>query len=307
MKLMARAEEGESVDHALIAATARLRDAGVEAARRDALLLLAAALGSDADTVRARPDRPLDAATRTGFASLIDRRVGREPVSRIVGSREFWSLPFKITRDTLDPRPDSESVVAAVLARIGNRTAPLRILDLGTGCGCLLLALLSELPAAHGVGVDISAAAVRIARENAADLGLAGRADFFCASWGASGGASGGMALGGAWQVIVSNPPYILSGELPDLAPEVQDFDPPLALAGGSDGLDAYRALAPEIARLLAPGGLAALEIATAQIENVVTLLSAAGMLEIGRERDLAGKWRCLLAGNAARPVDWRK
>ena len=303
MTLPAHAEEDTTVEQMLIAATVRLRDAGVEAARRDALLLLAAALESDTDTVRARPERPLDAAAHSAFKALIDRRAGREPVSRILGAREFWSLPFKITRDTLDPRPDSETVVAAVLSRIADRTAPLRLLDLGTGSGCLLLALLSELPAARGLGVDISEAAVRVARENATDLGLAGRADFLCASW----GAPSGTGLSGTWQVIVSNPPYILSGELPDLAPEVLDFDPPLALAGGPDGLDAYRALAPEIARVMAPDGLAALEIETAQIENVETLLRAAGLLEFGRERDLAGKWRCLLAGNAARPVDERK
>jgi len=303
MSLLARAAEDVSVSQVLAAATARLRNAGVEGARRDALLLLAAALGSDADTVRARPERPLDAAARSAFETLVDRRVKREPVSRILGAREFWSLPFKITRDTLDPRPDSETVVAAVLARIADRAAPLRILDLGTGSGCLLLALLSELPAAYGVGVDISEATVRIARANAVALGLAARTDFLRASW----AAPGGMPLGGVWQVIVSNPPYILSSELTDLAPEVRDFDPPLALAGGPDGLDAYRALAPEIARLMAPGGLAALEIETAQIENVDSLLRAAGLLEIGRERDLAGQWRCLLAGNAARPVDERK
>ncbi len=299
MTLPARADAGVTVEHTLVAATARLQDVGVEAARRDALLLLAAALGSDADTVRARPERPIDAPAREAFEALLDRRVGREPVSRILGAREFWSLPFRITPDTLDPRPDSETVVTAVLARIADRTAPLRILDLGTGSGCLLLALLSELPAAHGVGVDISESAIRVARENAAALGLAGRADFLCASW--------GEALGGSWQVIVSNPPYILSGELPGLAPEVQDFDPPPALAGGPDGLDAYRVLAPEIFRLMAPDGLAALEIETAQIENVESLLRAAGLVEFGRERDLAGKWRCLLAGNAARPVDERK
>ncbi len=292
-------ETGETVEQALAAGGARLRDAGVEAPRRDALLLLAAMLAVAPDTLRMRPERPLDAAERSAFETVLARRAGREPVSRIVGVREFWSLPFKITRDTLDPRADSETLIDAVLARIGDRNAPLDILDLGTGSGCLLLALLSELPAARGLGVDISEAALQVARENAAALDLSGRANFLRASWGA--------ALGGAWQVIVSNPPYILSGELPDLAPEVQDFDPPVALAGGPDGLDAYRALAPEIARLMAPGGLAALEIGTTQIDSVEMLLRAAGLQDVGRERDLAGNWRCLLAGNAARPADWRK
>jgi len=299
MKPLAREEDGETVAQALATGAARLRGAGVAAPRRDALLLLAAALEVDANMLRLRPERLLDAAEWSAFETLLSRRAGREPVSRIAGTREFWSLPFKITRDTLDPRPDSETLVEAVLARIGDRGAPLDILDLGTGSGCLLLALLNELPAARGLGVDISEGALKVARENAVALGLAGRADFLCAPWGA--------ALGGAWQVIVSNPPYILSGELPDLAPEVQDFDPPLALAGGPDGLDAYRALAPEIARLMAAGGLAALEIETTQIDTVEALLRTAGLRDFGRERDLAGNWRCLLAGNAARPADWRK
>ncbi|MHA1599392.1 MAG: peptide chain release factor N(5)-glutamine methyltransferase [Alphaproteobacteria bacterium] len=299
MSVLLRGDVGGTVEQALTTGAMRLCNAGVKAGRRDALLLLAAALKSDPNTLRVRPERSLDAAEWSAFESLLDRRAGREPVSRILGTREFWSLPFKITPDTLDPRPDSETLVDAVLARIGDRGAAIDILDLGTGSGCLLLALLSELPAARGLGVDISEAALTIARQNAVALGLAGRADFLCASW--------GHAVGGAWQVIVSNPPYILLSEIPDLAPEVQDFDPPLALAGGPDGLDAYRALAPEIARLMAPGGLAALEIEMTQTETIEALLRAAGLQNIGRERDLAGNWRCLLAGNAGQPADWRK
>jgi release factor glutamine methyltransferase len=285
-----------TVDQALADATVRLRAAGVEAARRDAGLLLGAALGTGLDTLRARPERPVGATEQAAFAALVARRARREPVSRILGTREFWSLPFKITPATLDPRPDSETVVAAVLARIGDRSAPLAILDLGTGSGCLLLALLAELPAAYGLGIDLSEAALRTARENAAALGLAGRASFVCGAWAA--------AVGGAWQVIVSNPPYILTDDLRDLAPEVQGYDPHLALDGGADGLEAYRALAPEIARLIAPGGLAALEIETVQSEAVETLLRAAGLSVLGRDRDLAGRDRCVLAG-AETP--WRR
>jgi release factor glutamine methyltransferase len=278
-----------TVEQTLAEAAARLRAAGVEAARRDASLLLGAALGSGADALRARPERPVDAAASAAFAALVDRRVRREPVSRILGHREFWSLPFKITPATLDPRPDSETVVAAVLARIGDRSAPLAILDLGTGSGCLLLALLAELPAARGLGIDICAAALRTARENAVALGLAGRAEFVCGAWAA--------AVAGAWQVIVSNPPYIVTDDLRDLAPEVQGYDPRLALDGGADGLAAYRALAPDIARLIAPGGLAALEIETARSEAVENVLRAAGLSVLGRERDLSGRERCVLAG----------
>lgn len=290
---------GGTVAQALAAASARLRDAGVDGARRDALLLLAAALNEESGAVRARPERVLDGAARARFDAAVDRRAGREPVSRILGAREFWSLPFAISADTLDPRPDSETLVTAVLSHIGDRTAPLTILDLGTGSGCLLLALLSELPAARGLGIDISEAAVRVARQNAVALGLAGRSAFLCAPWGA--------ALDGTWQVIVSNPPYIVSGDILKLAPEVRNFDPPMALAGGADGLDAYRDLAPEIARLVAPGGLAALEIDPAQIENVESVLQAAGLRGLGRVRDLAGKWRCVLAEGPEIAADWRK
>ena len=293
------AMDGGTVARALAAGAARLREAGVEGARRDARLLLAAALGVSSDALRMRPERPLNAGERVAFESLLARRARREPVSRIVGVREFWSLPFKITPDTLDPRPDSETLVDAVLGRIADRDAPLDILDLGTGSGCLLLALLSDLPAARGLGVDISEPALAVARENAAALGLGSRADFLRASWGA--------ALGGTWQVIVSNPPYILSSEIPDLAPEVQDFDPLPALAGGPDGLDAYRILAPDIARLLDPGGLAALEIGAAQIEPVEALLRTIGLKICGRVRDLAENWRCVLAEKTARSADWRK
>jgi release factor glutamine methyltransferase len=290
---------GGTVAQALAAASARLRDAGVDGARRDALLLMAAALNEESAAVRARPERVLDGDARARFDAAVDRRVGREPVSRILGAREFWSLSFAISADTLDPRPDSETLVTAVLSHIGDRTAPLTILDLGTGSGCLLLALLSELPAARGLGIDISEAAVRVARQNAVAQGLAGRSAFLCAPWGA--------ALGGAWQVIVSNPPYIVSGEIPNLAPEVRNFDPPMALAGGADGLDAYRDLAPEIARLVAPGGLAALEIDPVQIENVEGVLQAAGLRGLGRVRDLAGKWRCVLAEGPEIAAEWRK
>ena len=293
------AARGETIARALTAAAARLRQAGVDGARRDALLLLAAALGEDSAAVRAWPERPLDAGARARFEALVERRARREPVSRILGTREFWSLPFKISPDTLDPRPDSETLVGAVLARIGDRQAALTILDLGTGSGCLLLALLAELPHARGLGVDISEAALGIARQNAAALGLDDRASFLRASWGA--------AVTKAWQVIVSNPPYIVSGDLPGLAPEVRTYDPAVALAGGADGLEAYRALAPDIARLVAPGGLVALEIESARIANVETMLRDAGLRELDRVRDLAGKWRCVVAGGPGQPANWRK
>ncbi len=277
-----------SVARMLELAAARLRAAGVEGPRRDARLLLGAALGAGPELAIAHPERRLDGSERARFERLIARRAAREPVSRILGRRGFWSLEFKITPDTLDPRPDSETLVEAVLAQIDDRAAPLSILDLGTGSGCLLLALLAELPAARGLGVDLSAAALEVARENARFLGLSVRARFERRDW--------AMGLGGFWQAIVSNPPYIKESEIEGLAPEVAHYDPNLALTAGLDGLDAYRALLPQAARLLERGGVLALEVGEGQQEAVEALLVATGLTPLCRNRDLAGIERCLVA-----------
>ena len=277
-----------SLGQALDRAAQRLHAAGVEGARRDARLLLAAALGITPERVLAHPERPVTSPEQARAEALIARRLRREPVSRILGWREFWGLRFHISPDTLDPRPESETLVEAVLERIGNTKEPVRILDLGTGSGCLLLALLSELPAANGLGTDLGSGALQVARDNARALGLATRAGFARGYWAA--------AIGGVWQVIVSNPPYITKAEFTALPPEVARYDPHLALDGGADGLEAYRALAPDAAGLLAPGGLLALEVGIGQAGAVETVLEAAGLTALGRVRDLAGIERCVLA-----------
>lgn len=279
---------GDTVRRTLDEATRRLREAGVSGARRDARLLLAATLGLDPGAILARPERPLTAAEAERVAVSIARRARHEPVARILGRREFWSLEFAVSRATLDPRPDSETLVGAVLARLPDRAAARRILDLGTGTGCLLLALLSELPAARGLGTDLCPHALETARDNARRLGLADRAAFVADSW--------GRGLTGAWQVIVSNPPYIREQDIPALAPEVAGFDPHLALAGGPDGLAAYRELIPRCARLLAPDGWLALEIGQGQEDAVDVLLDRHGLRSAARVTDLAGIVRCLLA-----------
>ena len=276
---------------ALAAATARLEEAGVEDPRRDARILIAVALEAGPERLISEPERVLDAAEAARIEALIVRRVAREPVSRILGRRGFWTLELDITPDTLDPRPDSETLVGAVLERIeaeGLVGAPLSILDLGTGSGCLLLALLSELPAARGLGLDISAAALDVARRNARNLGLSDRARFATGDWGAG--------LDGFWQVIVSNPPYITEAEIGELAPEVARYDPRMALTAGSDGLDAYRKLLPRAACLLAGGGVLALEVGREQQDAVTALLVASGLTPLSRYRDLGGIERCLLA-----------
>jgi release factor glutamine methyltransferase len=276
---------------AVAGAAARLAAAGIEDPRRDARLLACRLLGGGPELLLAHPERPLSAAEAARIEAAVARRAAREPVSRILGEREFWSLPFGLNAATLDPRPDSETLVAAVLAELPDRRARLSLLDLGTGSGCLLLALLSELPAASGCGIDSSAAAVEQAGANAARLGLAARATFLRHSW------TEGLELAGApWDVVVGNPPYIASGEIAALAPEVARYDPPAALDGGADGLAAYRALIPAACRTLRPGGLIALEVGEGQAQAVEALLAAAGLASLRRARDLAGVERCLLA-----------
>lgn len=272
----------------LAEATKRLKQAGIAAPRLDALLLLSHATGLSADRLRTDPDLEVPPAAADRFAGLLARRLDREPVSHILGHREFWSLDFRVSRDVLDPRPDSETLVAAVLEQIDDRQAALRIVDFGTGSGCLLLALLHELPRATGLGIDKSPAALAIARENVAALGLGARAALREGDW--------GSGLEGRFDILIGNPPYIESGAVPDLAPEVARHEPVLALDGGSDGLDAYRRLTPDLARLAAEGALIALEIGQGQERAVAGMLTGAGLEAMGGKADLAGITRVVLA-----------
>jgi len=285
--------EAPSLEAALRAGQERLRQAGVEAARRDARLLLAAALGWRPEDPLTAGDRPLAPAELRRYDALIDRRSGREPVSRILGRREFWSLDLAITPATLDPRPDSETLVEALLARVADRDRPWRVLDLGTGSGNLLLAVLSALPNAWGVGLDREAAGLAVAAGNAGTLGLAGRSAFAAGDWAA--------AMTGSWDLILCNPPYVRTADIDGLAPEVARFEPRCALDGGADGLAAYRRVVPEIARLLARDGLAAVELGAGQAAEVADLVGdLAGDLALETLHcvtDLAGIERCLLLG----------
>jgi release factor glutamine methyltransferase len=269
-------------------ASRRLAAAGVAAPRRDARLLLAAAMGIETGALFMQDDRPIAAAAADRFAAYLARRVAREPVSRILGHREFWSLAFQVTSATLDPRPDSEALIEAALELISDRDAALRLLDLGTGSGCLLLALLSELPNATGLGVDRDPAAVAAAVANAAALGLGRRAAFQVGDW--------GRGLGARFDMVVANPPYIPAGDIAGLAPEVACYEPRGALAGGADGLDAYRALAVQLDGLLTDGGSAVLEFGHGQDPQVAALLCAAGLEIRGFRRDLGGLVRCVVA-----------
>ena len=276
-----------------VAATRRrlaqsFRDAGLDTPDLDARILVGHALALDHAALAAQADRRLTDQEAEAIAAFARRRLGREPVARIVGTKEFWGLPLALNADTLVPRPETETVVEAALAALGDvRGRALRVADLDTGSGALLLALLSELPAARGVGTDISVAALRCARSNAAALGLAARASFVACDHGA--------ALGGDFDLVVANPPYIASGDIARLEPDVRDFDPDRALDGGADGLAAYRAIAADARRLLARHGLLVLELGAGQLDAVRSLTVAAGLAPAAECRsDLAGVPRAL-------------
>lgn len=265
---------------------ARLAAAGVDSAALDAVLLLCAATGERRETVMAYPERTVFAAAADAYRAMIDRRAAREPVSRILGKREFWGLEFIVAAPVLDPRPDTETLVRAALDWLEGR-GPARIVDLGTGSGCILLALLSERPDDTGLGIDASQAALAIARANAGALDLSGRAAFVAGDWLA------GLADASA-DLIVTNPPYIPRGDIAGLEPEVREHDPVGALDGGPDGLGAYRVIARDLARVLAPGGAAFIEIGAGQEDDVTALLDAAGARAVQPFPDLSGRVRCL-------------
>ena len=234
------------------------------------------------------PERAVAPDAAAAAEALIARRARREPFSRLKGSREFWGLDFALSPDALDPRPDSETLIAAALADIADRTVRLRVVDFGTGTGCLLLALLSELPNANGIGIDISPGAIATAKTNAGALGLAARTEFAIGGWDAP--------IPGFADVILANPPYIPSDEVLRLAPEVLKYDPVAALDGGADGLSAYRALGPTFRRVLMPAGRAYIEVGAGQAEAVAGLLTEAQLRIAAVKRDLAGIERCVIA-----------
>lgn len=282
---------------ALSDAAARLAEAGIPDARHEARLLLGAATSLSKTAMIAEPRRSVAESEANCLAAMLMRRAEREPLSRILGWREFWSLRFALGPDTLDPRPDSETLIAAALewtAAGDGKARPWRVLDLGTGSGCLLLALLSELPQARGVGVDLSAGALATAAGNAEALGLGQRARFAWDDWGHN--------LGERFEIILCNPPYIPAEEIAGLEPEVARFEPRLALSGGRDGLACYRRLAEELPALISPVGRAFIEIGAGQADAVEGIMVGAGLAAIGRRSDLAGRPRCLIFGSPENP-----
>jgi release factor glutamine methyltransferase len=272
---------------AVAEAAALIAAGGIGEARREARLVAAAALGVDPSAVLGWPERALSSEEAAHILAFARRRGAGEPLSRLTGRREFWSLSFALSSQTLDPRPDSEILVEAALGEIVDRNLPLRILDLGTGTGCLLLALLSELPRATGIGVDRSAGAAATARRNAEALGLSTRASFMVGDW--------GEALGGGFDIVVANPPYITSAAISRLSREVREHDPPLALDGGPDGLAAYRGIAQGLSSWLADDGTAVVEVGEGQAHEVASILAGSGLAVAGTRRDLAAIERCVI------------
>jgi len=284
-----------TISDAIRAAGDILQAANIETTRLDARVLACCAFDTSLEDLLLRPDDPVDAVALGLLADFCARRAGGEPVARILGVKEFWSLEFELNDATLVPRPETELVVETGLELLRGRSqAQPRILDLGTGSGCILIALLSELPEAGGVGIDIAAAAVDTARGNADKLGVSNRAEFQCRSW------DGGNVEFGAFDLIVANPPYIPAKDIQDLAPGVREFDPVRALSGGDDGLDAYREIADAVPAWLSPGGFIVAEVGDGQAVDVAKLFEAAGL-------SLATDWRRLDLAGIARVVVAKK
>ncbi len=262
-------------------------DAGLDSPDLDARILLLEVLQIDAAEIAARPHIALGDEAALRLADFAGRRLAREPVGRILGRREFWGLPFELSPETLEPRPDTETVVETALSLRSDRRADFRFLDLGTGSGCLLIALLHEWPWATGIGIDRSPGALVAARRNAVRNGVAGRAAFAASDWGA--------AVRGRFELIVSNPPYIASSDLLGLAPEVRKHDPTPALDGGTDGLAAYRVIFAAAADLLAPRGALVAEIGSTQQQEIERLAHAARLVVARIAQDLAGLPRAVV------------
>lgn len=273
-----------------------LRLAGVPDAMADARILASATLELSREDMLREPQREILSEARAAFEAAIRRRCDREPVGRILGRREFRSLDFILGPDTLEPRPDSETIVDAAVAYGTRLTNSARVLDIGTGTGCLLLAVLNELPGSHGVGVDIATGAVETAAENAGCLGFSGRAEFLCSNW--------TDATVGRFDLVLSNPPYIETAAIATLAPEVSRHDPARALDGGADGLEAYREIAGRLGHCLSPDGVAILEIGATQRDAVSDIFAARGFGLVESRDDYGGHPRGLIF--AAEPVpEW--
>ncbi|MDX1976022.1 MAG: peptide chain release factor N(5)-glutamine methyltransferase [Rickettsiales bacterium] len=272
---------------ALRDAVMQLQAVRIETASLDARILLEHVLGVSREKLLLMLEEPLSDLHVTLYHSLIEERAKHRPVSQLMGKREFWGMEFKVTPDTLDPRPDSETLIEVVLKRVADRQAPLSILDLGTGTGCLLLSLLSELPNARGVAVDLSPQALAVAQENALAHGLRARTQCVQSRW--------AEQVTGLFDIIISNPPYIPTADIAALAPEVAQYEPLLALDGGEDGLVCYREIMKAVPDLLAPHGIAVFEIGFGQQTALETIATEHGLTLEMAKQDMQSIVRCML------------
>lgn len=271
---------------------AALNEAGIENARMDVRILLARATGVDGGRISAWPEDEVAADKEALFRDMIARRSGHEPVGRILGERDFWRHTFKLAPETLEPRPDSETLVEWAIDFLEDNDAP-RIVDFGTGTGCLLLSTIGDLPGSSGIGLDISEGAVACARENARALDLDGQVEFRVSDWDS---ALDGRERADGFDLVMSNPPYITRDEMETLSPEVQKFDPRIALTDEGDGLAAYRVLSQVAFDLAKPGGFVIFEIGRGQEKDVGQLLVEAGFVGVEYREDLGGIVRCVAA-----------
>lgn len=291
MPSLARSFMPTYAQDALRDAVRALQEARIESASVDARLLLQHVLGISREQLLAADKRVITSEQEAQYMQLIARRAARQPVAQLIGKREFYGREFKVTGDTLDPRPDSETLIEAVLARIADKNAPLRLLDLGTGTGCLLLTLLAELPKSQGIAVDACEKALDVAKTNASALSVGNRAQFVKSSW--------AEGVSGVFDVVISNPPYIPSSTIPTLAPEVCQYEPKAALDGGEDGLECYRAIIAQLPGLLGDAGFAAFEIGIGQHKALESIASQNGLQIAGMKEDLAGIVRCVVMTKA--------
>jgi release factor glutamine methyltransferase len=276
-----------TIHQALTEAAETLRAAGIDTAVLDARVLLCHALGLGEEYLLGSQETPINQDIAGQYRKFVARRQQHEPIAHITHKKEFWSLDFTVTPATLVPRPESETLVESALQRFPDRDRAYEIVDFGTGSGCLLITLLRELPKSIGIGIDISTSALAVASANAKALGVAPRARFVQGDWAKN--------IKGAFDIIIGNPPYIAEGEINKLAPDVAKFEPHTALFGGADGLDAYRALMPQVARLLKSNGTALFEIGQGQTAGITKIIREAGLKAVEVKPDLAGIDRCII------------
>lgn len=272
---------------ALRFAVLRLQQERIESASLDGRILLEHVLGVSREQLLFSLDLAMTSAQYARLEILVEKRAQRQPIAQLIGKREFWGMNFVVSENTLDPRPDSETLIEYALERVSNRADALRVLDLGTGTGCLLLSLLSELPAAKGVGVDYCDRALLVAKENAMALGLAARTQFMRGDW--------CDGLEGEFDIILANPPYIPTNVIPMLENEVSKFEPMLALDGGEDGFSCYRKIIKDLSLVMAKNGFVVFELGMGQRHGLEEIAATHGLETVGIRQDLSGITRCII------------